>query len=237
MLNNRKMIVADYDGTFFIDEEGIKKNINKVNEYRQEGNIFIIATGNNFKHFQEVILKYNIKYDYLILDQGATIFDNSGKLLKFYCLNSSILKEIINEIKQKNKNYRLCNQYQEIKTLEEENITKIAADFIDLEEANEFANKINQKFGKYVNAYTMIFKAANIVEIISSETDKKEAIEYIINNEKIDKENVYTIGNGYNDISMIKSFNGYCIKNSVQELLKECPNQVDSVAELIEKIM
>ena len=237
MLNNRKMIVADYDGTFFINEEGIKENVDKVNKYRQENNIFIIATGNNWNHFQEVISKNNIKYDYLILDQGATIFDNKGNLLKFYCLNPIILKEIIDEIKQINKEYKLCTQYKEVKTLEENNITKIAVDFTDLREAKEFTNKINKKFGEDVNAYTMIFDEVNIVEIISSTTDKKEAIEYIINHEKISKENVYTIGNGYNDISMIKSFNGYCIKNSVQELLKECSNNVNSVAELIEKII
>lgn len=236
-MNSRKMVVSDYDGTFFLDEKGIIKNVQKVNEYREKDNLFIIATGNNFTDFQKVILKYRINCDYLIADQGACIFDNKGTLLKSCFLDYKISKKIMNEIKETNKEYKLCNSYTKAETIEETNITKMAAYFIDLQEALNFTNKINEKFGEYVNAYTMIFEEINIVEIISSKTDKNEAIKYIIEKEKISKDDVYTIGNGYNDISMIQNFNGYCMKNSVDELLEKCPNQVASVAELIDKLI
>jgi len=82
----------------------------------------------------------------------------------------------------------------------------------------------------------MIFEEINIVEIISSSTDKNEAIKVIVNKEKLSNNNVYTIGNGYNDISMIQNFNGYCMKDSVHKLLQICQNQVETVAELSYKI-
>ncbi len=236
-MNSRKMVVSDYDGTFYLDDKGIIENVKKVNAYREKDNLFIIATGNNFIDFQKVISKYSIKCDYLISDQGACIFDNNGTLLKSCFLDYEISKKIMYEIKQTNKEYKLCNPYTKAETLEEKNITKMAAYFIDLQEALNFTNKINEKFGEYVNAYTMIFEEINIVEIISSKTDKNEAIKYIIDKENISKSDVYTIGNGYNDISMIQNFNGYCMKNSVDELLKKCQNQVVSVAELIDKLI
>lgn len=230
------MVVSDYDGTFYLDEKGIIENINKINKFREENNLFIIATGNNWKHFKEVIEKYNINYDYLILDQGACIVDNQDNLLKASCIDYDVCKKLIEEISIINRHYKLCSPYEEIDTIEENCITKISLDFVELQEAIEFTENINKKYGEYVNAYTMIFEEINIVEIISSETDKNESIKFIIEKEKILKSAVYTIGNGYNDISMIKNFNGYCMKDSVNELLEICKNQVGTVAEFIEKI-
>ena len=237
MYNDKKLIVSDYDGTFFLDEKGIRENVEKVNKYREKNNLFVIATGNNFKRFQEVISQYSIKYDYLILDQGACIFDNQKNLLKACLLDYDISKKIMDEVLLTKKEYKLCTPYGEIETIEEKNITKIALNFINLQEAFDFTSKINKAFGENVNAYTMIFKEINIVEIISSTTDKNEAIKYLVNKENISKENVYTIGDGYNDISMIQNFNGYCMKNSVDELLQKCEKRVDSVADLIDKVI
>lgn len=236
MKNHKKLVVSDYDGTFFLDEDGIKKNIEKVNEFREKDNLFAIATGNNLRRFKEVIQQYGITYDYLILDQGACIFDNQGNMLKACFLDYDSTKKIMHEIEQVHKQYKLCNPYTEAESLEGKDITKIGINFTDLQEAIDFTNRINQKFGKYVNAYTMIFSDINIVEIISSETDKNEAIKYVIEKEGISKNNVYTIGDGYNDISMIQNFNGYCMENSVDELLKRCPERVGSVSELLEKV-
>ena len=235
-MNKQKILVSDYDGTFFLDENGIVENINKVKEFRIEKNLFAIATGNNLNNFKRVISKYNIEYDYLILDQGACVFDKTNKLLKANFLDYKICKNIVDRIEQIDKQYKLCNAHEETKIIDENTITKIVVDFTDLEKAFEFTNKIKEEFGEYVNAYTMIFKKKHIVEIISSKTDKNEAIKYIINKEKISKDYVYTIGDGYNDISMIQNFNGYCMENSVNELLEKCNNRVKTVADLIQKL-
>ena len=233
---DKKMVVSDYDGTFYLNEEGIRKNVEKVNEFRAEGNMFVMATGNNFRRFQEVISQYSIGYDYLILDQGACIFDNNGNLLKACFLDYEATKQIMAEVEQTNKEYKLCNPYAETETLEEKNITKIGVNFVDVQEALEFTDRLNEKYGKHVNAYTMIFKDINIVEIISSQTDKNEAIKFVIEKAGIAKDNVYTVGDGYNDISMIQNFGGYCMKNSVDELLAKCDRRVEHVAELIEQV-
>lgn len=236
MLNNQKIIISDYDGTFFKNKEGIQRNIQKVNEFRRNNNLFVIATGNNYSDFQEVILKYNIKYDYLILDQGACIFDNKNNLLKVCFIEQNICKRIIDEILKIKKEYKKYTSYG--KTANNvESTTKISVYFNDLQEAMDFTKNINTKFQNKVNAYTMIFKEINIVEIISYETNKNEAIKYIVNKEKIKEENVYTVGDGYNDIIMIQNFNGYCMTNSVDKLLKECPKHVETVADLIDKVI
>lgn len=235
-MQSRKIIVSDYDGTFYLSENGIIENVSKVNEFRAKGNLFVIATGNNLKRFEEVIMEYGICCDYLILDQGACIFDKNRILLKSCFIDYDISKKIINEANQTTNQYKICNPYDDNGDIEERNITKIGVNFINLQEAFKFTEKINQEYSQYVHAYTMIFDKINIVEIISNETDKNEAIKYIAQKEKIQRDNIYTVGDGYNDISMIENFNGYCMKNAVDELLIKCNKRVETVAKLIDKI-
>ena len=39
----KKLLVSDYDQTFYINDEDIEKNKIAVNEFRKKGNIFVIA--------------------------------------------------------------------------------------------------------------------------------------------------------------------------------------------------
>ena len=41
----KKILVSDYDRTFYLNKEGIKKNIEAVEKFRKNGNLFVIATG------------------------------------------------------------------------------------------------------------------------------------------------------------------------------------------------
>ncbi len=68
----KKILVSDYDGTFYINEDDIKNNIKKVKEFRNKNNIFVIATGRSYYDFEKKLDKYPFKYDYLILNHGAT---------------------------------------------------------------------------------------------------------------------------------------------------------------------
>ena len=52
----------------------------------------------------------------------------------------------------------------------------------------------------------------------------------------ISKDNVYTIGDGYSDIDMIKNYNGFAINGALEELKKYALKEYDSVSELVEEI-
>lgn len=54
---------------------------------------------------------------------------------------------------------------------------------------------------------------------------------------KIDAKNIYTIGDGFSDIEMVKDFNGYCMEDSVEELKKVAKKAYKSVSELITEVM
>ena len=70
---NKKVLVVDYDRTLFINNDDVLNNINSINKFRENGNIFIIATGRTYNSLKKEIDKYNIEYDYLILNHGSLL--------------------------------------------------------------------------------------------------------------------------------------------------------------------
>ena len=48
-----KMLVSDYDQTFYLNDQNIKINIDMVKQFRKAGNKFVIATGRSYMDFKE----------------------------------------------------------------------------------------------------------------------------------------------------------------------------------------
>ena len=76
-----------------------------------------------------------------------------------------------------------------------------------------------------------------MLEIISNKTDKSKSISLLINDLRITKKNVYTIGDSYTDINMIKDFNGYAMSNSNNSLKKYAIKEYESVSELVKELI
>ena len=62
-------------------------------------------------------------------------------------------------------------------------------------------------------------------------------IKKIVETENIKNKDVYTIGDGINDVDMVRDYNGYRVKNSGNELNTITNKVVDSVNDLIKEII
>ena len=91
----KKILVSDYDRTFYLNKEGIKKNIEAVEKFRKNGNLFVIATGRSFLDFKKKQYKYHFDYDYVILNHGATILDRKGHILDNNVINNEDRKSVV----------------------------------------------------------------------------------------------------------------------------------------------
>ena len=94
----KKMIASDYDRTFYLNDEDIEKNKTAIEKFRKEGNIFVIATGRSYYHFMKKVNKYNIDYDYAIINHGATVIDKQGNTLFNMPMNNSVINNIKNDL-------------------------------------------------------------------------------------------------------------------------------------------
>lgn len=230
----RKILVSDYDQTFYLNDEDIEKNKKSVENFRKQENIFIFATGRSYFDFMNKAEQYKLKWDYLIINHGATILDKNNNIISNYTIDNDVIKKIKKDLEiEKAIKYFCCNLENSRTNFDDKDLTKIHAKY-EKNKAEQINSLINKKYSEFVNCYLV---SGNAVEIISNKTSKSNAIEEIVQIEKVNRENIFTIGDGYSDIEMIKSYNGYCMEESVQELLKICNGKiVKSVSELIEKI-
>ena len=228
-----KILVSDYDKTFYTDEENIKINIEKVNQFMKT-NIFVINTGRSYLDFKKKEEIYDIKYNYLVINHGASIIKNN-KIIYNTPINNNIKNQIINDLDIKySTEIFTCSGLESRLTLENDNLTKIHIKYKNEEKAKQIYNKIINKYGNFVVVY-LISKGKGI-EIVSKNANKGIATKEIAKLENIKKENIYTIGDDASDLEMIKNFKGYAMKNATDEIKKYALKEFDNVYELIDLI-
>lgn len=232
----RKMLVSDYDGTFYTDEDNVKLNVEEVEKFRRLNNLFVIATGRSYYDFSKKKKKYDIKYDYLVINHGATILNKEEETISNYVIDENVKLDLVKELDlQDQETMFACSGLESRVSIKNKNITKINKKYRTLEEAKEINDYINKKYKDKVESY--LLPTSNAVEVISAKTNKAKAVQELSNLENIKKDNVYTIGDSYNDVEMIEKFNGYSIENAKEEVKKVSKGECSSVSKLIKKII
>ncbi len=235
MNTNKKILVSDYDQTFYLSDEDIEKNKKAVDKFRKEGNIFVIATGRSYFDFHNKVDMYNFEYDYVIINHGATILDNNDNVFANFSINDEIINNIKEDLQlEKSIKGFCCSRLESRVDFDHKDLTKINVKYNSKEEAMTINEIINSKYSNYINSY---YVTENSLEVISNETNKSKAINLLLNRLDVLLENVYTIGDGYSDIGMIKDFSGYAMVNSVKELKQVAIREYESVSDLIDEII
>lgn len=234
---NKKVLVVDYDRTLFINNDDVLNNINSINKFRENGNIFIIATGRTYNSLKKEIDKYNIEYDYLILNHGSLVIKKDKSTLFHYKIDRNILFDITNYLsKYKPKSVMYSYYTEDTSNINNPDISKITIGFQkDIETFKKVMMDVVKKYNNKLNIYfTQNFE----IEIISKETNKSKAIDLLMKKVNFKKENIYTIGDSYTDIEMINDYNGSCMEKSI-DILKNNKNikKYSSVSALIKDIL
>lgn len=231
----KKILVSDYDQTFYLNDKDIEKNKIVVKQFRNKGNIFVFATGRSYFDFKNKVNEYDLDYDYVIINHGATILDKSDNIFSNFSIQNEIVNDIQNDLHlEKSIAGFCCSKLDSRVDFKCKDLTKINVRYTSKEEAINISKIINEKYRNFVNSYYIV---ENSVEIISNETSKSKAINLLLKKLNIYNDNIYTIGDGYSDIEMVRDFNGYAMTNGVKELKEVASGEFDSVSELIKKIM
>ena len=73
---NKKVLVVDYDRTLFINNSDMLNNINSINKFRENGNIFIIATGRTYNSLKKEIDNFESQQEDNDSDIDETYYDD-----------------------------------------------------------------------------------------------------------------------------------------------------------------
>lgn len=228
-----KILFSDYDGTIktFIKKPNIMEsrtlnlNIKAINEFIEKGNKFIITTGRGTESILSSASRNKVKYNYITTYDGRVTLSNEGEIIYAKYLNAeayNIVKKynlgIVNGIygakgEAKNENELI---YLIVKT--NENITK------KIEELKIIYSDIEFTYYKLLRRL-----------ILAHPFDKKMGIEELIKTLNLDGE-IYTVGDGKNDKTMLEAYNGYKMLLSYPSLYSANAKTTSSLHSLIKKI-
>ncbi|WP_146637213.1 HAD family hydrolase [Spiroplasma clarkii] len=80
---------SDYDGTLNLDHSNkIKdKDLEFIRNWKKQGNKFVVATGRMVQEISTILEGYQIDYDYLICNNGATVYDSNKQMIHCQSIN------------------------------------------------------------------------------------------------------------------------------------------------------
>lgn len=135
----KKSLISDYDGTFFIDDENIKYNIEKVREFRNKRNIFVCKclesrTSINQENITKIHIKCNNQAEQLKFNN---ILNNKyKKFVKSYLITG--LNNCIEIISSSTDKSAAIKEIAKIENIEENKIFTVGDSFNDLEMLEAF---------------------------------------------------------------------------------------------------
>lgn len=214
-----KVIISDYDNTLYLHnnmekENILKKNVEQINLFLKNKNIFILATSRDFQGINKEIIKYNIPFNYLICNNGAEIYDSKYNLLYLKKLNEKDIPILQNMdftfyYDYSNKNITCAKYFNYNNELISLLSTKIKESDIEIK-----PNKI-KIYPKDVNKYKAILKITKILD---------------------NYDNIYAFGDSESDYLMLTKFKGYTLKENILNFKNTNVIGIDKIYQEIDKI-
>lgn len=227
-----KLLVSDFDNTLF--SKDYTKNVLSVNEFVEQGNMFVIATGRHLPYLLKDIKSIELKYKYLICNDGAIIYDKNLLCIYRKDIDNALAKSIIDlatpYIGTVINDWLIDDSQIYTKNLDG-NINAIVLNIKDRQKSIQLLDIIKNKYNE-IDGYI----SDNWINIRHCDVTKATAIKLVSEIEKINNENIFAIGDSINDIPMLNEYNGYCISNSNLNSTYTCKNIINSVSDLVDKI-
>ena len=229
----KKLLISDYDGT--IKDFNIKANLRAINKFVKSGNILNISTARPYREIKTFAKRLNIDYQYLTCDNGAVSFDQNGNIIKVNAFNKQELK-LLYEFLKANKN---CFNISFIDYYGNRHSNNYPKDIIT--SIQVFSNPLYdlRKDFKGIPGYKCDHYYGNIYNIKRDYVNKAYGASNIIsyleeNDEQVD---IYSVGNSFDDLCLLKKYNGYRTPLSSKTLKNHHIKKTNSVHSLINNII
>lgn len=257
-----KILASDLDGTLLQNEKISQKDIEAIERFMGYGNKFIISTGRSFCGMRKIFADYKIKYDYLVLCNGAVVLASDHNTLKKETINGEALQDIMSKHCKRDDVFVVLDDNENIIMAEDEfspekqflieYATKIVPfeemfthinDVVVLsistkDESIEVLEEIKKEVLLSHGDVVEVFRNTYYLDIVPKGCSKGTGIENVLNSIDEEVEGFYAIGDSWNDIPMFNLADKSFTFNKVEEELKKHADKiVDSVHKCIEDIM
>ena len=227
------------------------------------GNLFAVVTGRDYAgSFELFKSEQQLPFDFVIASNGAIAYDKDGNIHfaeKIRREKSSGEKRVVQElvmqilkltskpcgISFEKGRYDFHPEYPQGARVGNVNYSAFSVlenvvEFVSsnavcgsVDHSREVVRKLREEFGAYVNP----MQNNACIDITALGVDKATGIARLADNLGIDRENIWTVGDNFNDIPMNKNFHGCAMAYGVDDLKKVSEYVCESVAEVIEIIL
>lgn len=233
-------LFSDYDGTIktfnntsnFIEKGILNINIKYINDFIKDGNNFVLTTGRSTESILYEINRYNINYNYLTSYDGRIIYDNKGNLVNSTYINKDILNELKSILKgDLNNNKTIFNEKGISNDLE--NVVLLVIKVNNYRKIKPLLDELKKEYQDLSINYSVLTNSLIISTYCNKSIGASKLLEIDSN---IRNSKIYSVGDSFNDLELLKDYNGYKMLLSYPILYKNIKNTTLSVASLIKKI-
>lgn len=253
--NMKYIIASDYDGTLRIDNKISDTVIDAIKKFRSKGNLFGIVTGRSYDNGYEVFKGEEIPFDFIVMCGGSSACDKDGNILFANYVNGDIADRYVKRCFELTKSpcgitnekmyyrfhpdlpdggvingreYVVHKKAKEIKTFVMANAICDTA-----EDAAKVVEVLKSEFGEYLNPQ----QNGRCIDCPPVGVNKATGLEQLAKVLGMDKENIYTVGDNYNDLDMLKAFKSCAIRTGVEEIRKYADYICDDVADVVSIVL
>ena len=249
-MNNIHAIFTDLDGTLLNDEKEIGNYTKEViKKYKNDINI-IPTSARSFNRIKPYLEELGLldNFNYTICFNGALIVNNQGVELFSSHISKSTMQELTNLIDKYNIEWMIYTKNELFKRSKIEDINKFIRDNDTFKligtSTEEKIDEIRKELSVMNDKLEITTSMSGSLVIVNKGSTKATAVEKIMARLNIGRENIIAIGDGENDIEMIKNA-GYgvamlnapeAVKKTARMITKYTNNE-DGVGKIIEEIL
>ena len=222
-----KIIASDFDGTLYRHSRISERDREAIQKWQAAGNLFGLVTGRGGEIFCEVA-ELGVTLDFTIAHNGAVILDREGNILRRDAFDAAISKDYFDYAYDES---GFTFQYEKPDTSKCEGTeTQIALLLHTQEEAQALCIKVNERFGDRLNSFTNGWW----INTVAKDIRKAAGIAHFAEICGVTRENIWVIGDSYNDLSMLTAYDGYIVSTADDGMKKLIPNVCEDIAHLTE---
>ncbi|MBO6046735.1 MAG: HAD-IIB family hydrolase [Erysipelotrichaceae bacterium] len=256
------LLASDFDNTLHFHVKGFRdEDLKAIKDFQRSGHLFGVCTGRSYEGILRPTRGYDLTFDFYILLSGALILDANGSIIAEKKLPYDVVKEVIKQnrvyativnddvmyfhffhfvdrLKQFLKRHRQTPKIvlANLNKLNVKEVNSFSLHFLpqEIEKAKTCTQMINERYGDIMTA----FQNKNHVDVAAAGCSKGQAIETVRDYYHLQDEDLYAIGDSWNDVPMFEHVvNSYTFNNSPDDVKAKAHHYVNSLDECIKEIM
>jgi HAD superfamily hydrolase (TIGR01484 family) len=248
-----RIAASDYDGTLCIRGAIAPETIAAIRAWRAAGNAFGIVTGRDLSMLLPEIARWNIEFDFLVCATGAIVYDGTLSVLHRTDIADETVPRLLAHSAVRSSQHcalfadgtaylhlngtgswypKLHLPYTEVSLAEAarvRGVQQVSLTYPAAAEAEGHTRDLNAAFSGALHAY----QNGWCIDIARAGISKATGLAELLAARAWPEEGLLAVGDGRNDLPMIRRFGGVTVTGADEEVRREARAEYASVGDML----